>query len=103
MVCSSHGPVSLLLGSAVSLLNETSASYHGARIVLRQVSPESESIFDLIIELYEVCRGDWIALAEKAGVSRESLESFLDYSATFLDSLGNYRVRHSSRKAFEEA
>lgn len=33
------------------------ACFAGTRIVLRQVSPESEPIYDLIIALHESCKG----------------------------------------------
>jgi dipeptidyl-peptidase III len=34
------------------------ASFAGTRINLRQVSPESEPIYDFIIELHKVCNGE---------------------------------------------
>ncbi|OJD27085.1 hypothetical protein ACJ73_01525 [Blastomyces percursus] len=67
------------------------ASYCGARILLRQVSPESEGIFDLIIKLSKVCNGDWKLLLKQSNTEPQDLEYFLDYAAVFLDSLGNYR------------
>ncbi|EOO02123.1 putative dipeptidyl-peptidase 3 protein [Phaeoacremonium minimum UCRPA7] len=67
------------------------ASFAGNRIVLRQVSPEAESIYDFIIALHKSSGGDWKALAEKAGVSEADLNSFLEYAAQFLGNSGNYK------------
>ncbi|KAJ5090973.1 hypothetical protein N7532_009657, partial [Penicillium argentinense] len=67
------------------------AAFHGSRIILRQVSPESETIFDLILALYQACDGNWTALANRSGVEEQSIALFLEYAATFLDSLGNYK------------
>ena len=69
------------------------AAWHGARVILRQVSPESTLIFDLILELYSVCQGEWKSLASRTGVSIESLDLFLEYAAVFLGNIGNYYVR----------
>lgn len=70
-----------------------SAAWHGTRIILRQVSPESLSIFDFILELYRVCdEGDWAKLASKAQVLMRELRLFLEYSAIFLGNVGNYYV-----------
>jgi len=73
-------------------INKCRAAYQCTRIVLRQVSQESEPIFDLIIELATQCNCEWRVLQEKTGISDEALSYFLDYAAMFLDSLGNYRV-----------
>ncbi|EGO52957.1 hypothetical protein NEUTE1DRAFT_126368 [Neurospora tetrasperma FGSC 2508] len=67
------------------------ASFAGNRIVLRQVSPESESIYDFIIALHKASGGDWKALAEKAGVDEAGLNAFLQYAAQFLGNSGNYK------------
>ncbi|KAJ9142157.1 putative dipeptidylpeptidase III [Pleurostoma richardsiae] len=67
------------------------ASLAGNRIVLRQVSPESESIYDFIIALHKSCGGDWKALAAKAAVEEDDLTSFLHYAAQFLGNSGNYK------------
>ncbi|KAI2629742.1 putative dipeptidylpeptidase III [Hypoxylon sp. NC1633] len=67
------------------------ASFEGTRIVARQVSPESEPIFDLILALYENSGGDWKALQAKAGISDEELDQFLQYAAQFLGNSGNYK------------
>ncbi|KAK3394642.1 peptidase family M49-domain-containing protein [Podospora didyma] len=67
------------------------ASFAGNRIVLRQVSPESESVYDFIIALHKAAAGDWKALAQKAGVDDAGLSAFLQYAAQFLGNSGNYK------------
>jgi dipeptidyl-peptidase-3 len=67
------------------------AAFLGTRITLRQVSPESEPIYDLILSLYRACNGDWNALAQESGVSAEDLRFFLEYAAQFLGNCGNYK------------
>ncbi|KAI1383202.1 putative dipeptidylpeptidase III [Hypoxylon trugodes] len=67
------------------------ASFHGTRIVARQISPESEPIFDFILALHKTCGGDWKALQAKAGISDEDLGNFLQYAAQFLGNNGNYK------------
>ncbi|UKZ53764.1 hypothetical protein TrVGV298_007563 [Trichoderma virens] len=67
------------------------AAFAGSRIVLRQLSPESEPIYDLIITLHKSVNGDWNALAQKAGVEESELTLFLEYVAMFLGNMGNYK------------
>ncbi|KAK7952475.1 peptidase family M49 [Apiospora aurea] len=67
------------------------ASFAGTRIVLRQISPESEAIYDFIVALHKSTGGDWKALQSKAGISDEELQLFLEYSAQFLGNNGNYK------------
>lgn len=67
------------------------AAFTGTRITLRQVSPESESIFDFIIELYKASHGDWKTLQNKAAVSDQDLQYFLEYAAQFFGNVGNYK------------
>ncbi|EFY86868.1 dipeptidyl peptidase, putative [Metarhizium acridum CQMa 102] len=67
------------------------ACFAGTRIVLRQISPESEPIYDLILTLHKSCNGNWDALAKKAGVDDAELTSFLEYAAMFLGNNGNYK------------
>ncbi|MCJ1326550.1 hypothetical protein MMC10_003215 [Thelotrema lepadinum] len=75
------------------------AAWYGARIILHQTSPESNSIFDLIIRLYAHSQGDWRRLAQSNGILPEELDAFLDYAATFLSNVGNYYVdKPSSRE-----
>ncbi|OKL58930.1 hypothetical protein UA08_05774 [Talaromyces atroroseus] len=67
------------------------AAFQGTRITLRQISPESEPIYDLIISLYKAVDGNWRTLAEKTGVSDQDLQYFLEYAAQFLGNCGNYK------------
>jgi dipeptidyl-peptidase III len=67
------------------------AAFGGTRIVLRQVSPESEYIYDFIVGLHKHFSGDWKKVQQEAGISDEDLKSFLDYSAQFLGNCGNYK------------
>ncbi|KAL3476329.1 dipeptidyl peptidase III [Aspergillus californicus] len=66
------------------------AAWRGTRIILRQVSPESNGIFDLIIALYRSCKGDWDILTEKTSTGPDDIQKFLDYAALFLSNIGNY-------------
>ncbi|KAM3546936.1 hypothetical protein ARSEF1564_000249 [Beauveria bassiana] len=50
------------------------ASWHGSRIIMRQVSAESPDIFDFIMDL----------------ITDGELQAFLEYAGTFLCNLGNY-------------
>lgn len=67
------------------------AAFEGTRVTLRQVSPESEPIYDLILSLHRAANGDWAGLAKKASVSEEDLRYFLEYAAQFLGNCGNYK------------
>ncbi|KAF2691208.1 dipeptidyl-peptidase III [Lentithecium fluviatile CBS 122367] len=67
------------------------ACFAGTRIVLRQLSPESEPIYDFIIALHKHCNGDYDALAKDAGLSKDDLDAYLNYAAQFLGNLGNYK------------
>ncbi|KAL4870643.1 hypothetical protein BDV12DRAFT_184274 [Aspergillus spectabilis] len=67
------------------------AAFEGTRVTLRQVSPESEPIYDMILALYRACDGNWPELARKTNVSDENLRFFLEYSAQFLGNCGNYK------------
>ena len=70
------------------------AAWSGTRIILRQVSPEANAIFDLIIESYKVCKkhfgSNWYELGDTCGVTKAETEAFLDFGATFLSNVGNY-------------
>ena len=72
-------------------LNLSRASHLGTRIILRSVSPESESIYDLIISMYKSCSGKWKELQTKSDSSDEELQRFLEYAAQFLGNCGNYK------------
>ncbi|KAJ5653465.1 hypothetical protein N7490_000468 [Penicillium lividum] len=67
------------------------AAFEGTRVTLRQVSPESEPIYDFIISLHQACNGDWNSLAQKTEASNEHLRFFLEYAAQFLGNCGNYK------------
>lgn len=67
------------------------ACFAGTRIVLRQLSPEAEPIYDVIMTLHNRCRGDWPSLAKEAQVDELDLNHFLEYAASFLGNLGNYK------------
>ena len=58
---------------------------------MRQVSPESEHIYDLIITLYKHCNGDWKKLQSDSNLSDDEMQHFLDYAAQFLGNTGNYK------------
>lgn len=58
--------------------------------MLRQVSPESNMIFDFIMELYHSCNGEWERLQDNIGISKSEMRSFLDFAAVFLHNIGNY-------------
>src|SRR5437016_3702138 len=73
------------------LTSPSRAAFLGTRITLRQVSPESEPIYDLIVALYAACNGSWKTLGEKTGVSEDEVDSFLEYAAQFLGNCGNYK------------
>ncbi|KAJ6030097.1 uncharacterized protein N7446_000840 [Penicillium canescens] len=67
------------------------AAFEGTRVTLRQVSPESEPIYDLILSLYHASNGDWDSLAQKTQVSTDDLRFFLEYAGQFLGNCGNYK------------
>lgn len=68
------------------------ACWHGGRIILRQTSPESEGIFDFILELHKGCNGRWDKLLE-SGITQDHLNTWLEFAGMFLSSLGNHYVR----------
>ena len=67
------------------------AAWAGTRIILRQVSPESESIFDFILALHKSASGDWSSLKTIAGISDEDFKQFFEYTTQFLGNSGNYK------------
>ncbi|KAK9471076.1 peptidase family M49-domain-containing protein [Dipodascopsis tothii] len=67
------------------------AGHWGTRVGLRQVSPESEQTFDLIMKLYAAVEGNWEAIVAKDLLSTDELELFLEYASQFLSNLGNYK------------
>lgn len=76
------------------------ACWHGSRIVLRQTSPESEGILDLILELHRACNGRWDKFRD-LGIEQEDLNEWLEFAGTFLSSLGNYFVGAPSYSLYE--
>lgn len=64
---------------------------------MRQTSPESVEIFDLLLELHASCDGNWRQLAHETKVSDQEITNFLDYAAAFLSNVGNYYVSHKLR------
>jgi dipeptidyl-peptidase-3 len=68
------------------------AAWHGSRIIMRQVSPESPHIFDFLMGLYLACDGKWDTLVAQCNITAEELACFLEYAATFLCNLGNFYV-----------
>ncbi|CAN6667978.1 hypothetical protein TRVA0_040S00254 [Trichomonascus vanleenenianus] len=67
------------------------ASHWGTRVVLRQVSPESEAIYDLVLDIYKAVGGNWADLESKSGLSSDEIEQFKEYASQFLSNLGNYK------------
>ncbi|OQO05129.1 hypothetical protein B0A48_08149 [Cryoendolithus antarcticus] len=66
-------------------------SLSGTRINLRQVSAESELIYDFIIALHRSCNGDYKKLQTSAKLSDEDICHYLSYAAQFLGNCGNYK------------
>lgn len=64
------------------------ASHWGTRVVLRQTSPESEKIYDLILEIEKTVAGKFETIAD---VSTEDVTFFLEYAGQFLSNCGNYK------------
>ncbi|KAI9850202.1 MAG: hypothetical protein M1824_003585 [Vezdaea acicularis] len=73
------------------------AAFNGTRVTLRQVSAESEDIFDFILELYKASDGDWQKIQAAAGISTEQFGAFLNYAAQFLGNCGNYKAFGDSK------
>ncbi|KAK9479712.1 peptidase family M49-domain-containing protein [Lipomyces japonicus] len=67
------------------------AAHLGSRIILRQVSPESEAIFDLIRAFYNAVDGDWALLVSRIGLTEEEQTHLIEYFSMFLSNLGNYK------------
>lgn len=65
------------------------ASHLGSRAVLRSVSKESESIYDLILDLHRHVAGDYSGL--KSSVGDDVVVGYLEYASQFLSNLGNYK------------
>ena len=67
------------------------ASFHGTRVTLAQVSPESPLIYDLILSLHQACGGDYKKLSADTSVSSSEIAFWLEYAAQFLGNTGNYK------------
>ncbi|KAL9591610.1 MAG: hypothetical protein Q9179_007548 [Wetmoreana sp. 5 TL-2023] len=79
------------------------AAWSGTRIILRQVSPEANRIFDLVMELHRSCQqsfdGRWDDLGRAYGVPVEEVKAFLDYAAVFLSNgSGDQKFRPGMRQ-----
>ncbi|KPI44169.1 putative dipeptidyl peptidase 3 [Cyphellophora attinorum] len=67
------------------------AAFHGTRITLAQVSPESVPIYDLIVAIHTACKGDYKKLAADTGAGDDAVRQWLEYAAQFLGNCGNYK------------
>lgn len=71
------------------------ASHWGTRAVLRSVSPESETIYDLVLGIHRALgepqsNEEYVkALGEE--ISAEQVTLYLEYASQFLSNLGNYK------------
>jgi dipeptidyl-peptidase-3 len=77
------------------------AAWHGSRIVMRQVSPESPDIFDFIMDLHRACDGQWNTLLTQCHITAEELDSFLEYAGMFLCNLGNFYVSVTTHHCYQ--
>ena len=78
------------------------AAWNDTRIILRQVSPDSEKILELTLEPYRACQGDWKHLARSHSLKASETYRFLDYAAVFLENKGNY-YGHGDHKSIPSA
>lgn len=67
------------------------AAFHGTRVTLAQVSPESIPIYDLIVAIHKACDGDYKKLSSSTGASNDAVRQWLEYAAQFLGNCGNYK------------
>jgi dipeptidyl-peptidase III len=67
------------------------AAFHGTRITLAQVSPESVPIYDLIVTIHTACKGDYKKLVADTGAGDDAVRKWLEYAAQFLGNCGNYK------------
>ncbi|KAF3910191.1 hypothetical protein ABW21_db0201295 [Orbilia brochopaga] len=67
------------------------ASFAGTRVVLRQVSPESEPLFDLILSIAKHVDCKFSQLSSQANVSEDDVDKFVEYATQVLANLGNYK------------
>ncbi|KAK6353832.1 hypothetical protein TWF730_008255 [Orbilia blumenaviensis] len=67
------------------------ASFAGTRVVLRQVSPESEPLFDLILTVARHVGNDFSKIVEACSVTEDEKEKFVEFGSQVLANLGNYK------------
>ncbi|KAK6529299.1 hypothetical protein TWF281_008476 [Arthrobotrys megalospora] len=67
------------------------ASFAGTRVVLRQVSPESEPLFDLVLTVARHVGNDFSKIVEAAGVTEDETTKFVEFGSQVLANLGNYK------------
>lgn len=70
------------------------ASHWGTRAVLRSVSPESEPIYDLVLNIHKTLGEPKLTeeyVAKLSSVKAESVTKYLEYASQFLSNLGNYK------------
>lgn len=65
------------------------ASHLGSRAVLKSVSNESNSIFDLVLAVHRSLNGDYETA--KKETSEEDVTAYLEYASQFLSNLGNFK------------
>lgn len=68
-----------------------SAAHYGTRVVLRQVSPHSEAIYDLILAFHVAFPSGIRASLSESTLSEEETTQLLEYFAQFLSNLGEYK------------
>lgn len=67
------------------------AGHWGSRAVLRSVSPESEKIFDLILQIHKEVSGNYDDYFKLKSIDSNIIKSYLEYSSQILANLGNYK------------
>ncbi|GAA5805626.1 hypothetical protein HPULCUR_011147 [Helicostylum pulchrum] len=70
------------------------AAFEGTRIIITQTNPNAVAIYDMILKTFSNADGNMInteTLFKASGVSAETFEQFLQYSAQFLGNLSNYK------------
>lgn len=67
------------------------ACWEGAKVCLFQTSPESPTIFSVILAAFSGGAADARERALAAGVAEEDFDQFLNYCAMFLGNMGNYK------------
>ncbi|KAL7663878.1 Dipeptidyl peptidase 3 [[Candida] zeylanoides] len=74
------------------------ASFFGTRAILRSISPESETIYDLILAIYShlgspATNDAYVAaLADRTPqLTAQVVTKYLEYASAFLSNLGNYK------------